>query len=504
MHNTPIYICLLFLLNLFCGNINAQERTKFTPGQEWNDVNGKHINAHGSSILLHNGKYYWYGEDRTGMKSNGVSCYSSEDLYNWKREGMALSATGTPREDLNDISDGRLLERPKVIYNTQTGKFVMWSHWEKSSGNYSAARVCVATADTPEGPFSLYKTFRPQNSESRDQTLFLDSNGKAYHICSTDMNRNTLISLLSKDYQEPTCQMNKILIDRQCEAATILREGDCYFGLFSGCTGWAPNPGRIAYSFDMLGEWNYPGMNFAVDANRSTTYRSQSACVIKLENKEKAFIYVGDRWNPKDVEHSTQIWLPISLRSGYPTVRWYDEWDLSVFDNMYRYKRASDITKGHKYVLLEKNSNRLVSYSGKGIFSIEDDNDTLNLTIQFIRTKQPNVYKIKCTQTGKYIDTANDTLYLGKANNANTQLWQLELQHDGYYKIKNLGTAKYLSVSNAETQAGTSLSLSATSGKDSQAFAVYFDSSKYHYPAADIFSKEYYTKIAATITDTSK
>ena len=46
----------------------------------------------------------------------------------------------------------------------------MWSHWEANNGDYSAARVCVATSDKIEGPYKLYKTFRPNKNESRDQT----------------------------------------------------------------------------------------------------------------------------------------------------------------------------------------------------------------------------------------------------------------------------------------------------------------------------------------------
>lgn len=91
--------------------------------------------------------YYWFGEDRTGFVSNGVSCYQSKDLYNWKRLGLSLKTKGEPKEDMNDISHGRLFERPKVIYNPQTksglcgliGKVVMdmelqESVWQQVTG----------------------------------------------------------------------------------------------------------------------------------------------------------------------------------------------------------------------------------------------------------------------------------------------------------------------------------------------------------------------------------
>lgn len=63
---------------------------------------------------------------------------------------------------------------------------------------------------------------------------------------------------------------------------------------------------------------------------------------------------MGDRWNRNSPEKSHLVWLPISMRSGYPIVKWYDNWNLSVFDNMYRYKRAESIISGNIYALLEK------------------------------------------------------------------------------------------------------------------------------------------------------
>ena len=34
-------------------------------GQLYFDTNGNHINAHGGSLLEHNGVWYWYGEHKT-------------------------------------------------------------------------------------------------------------------------------------------------------------------------------------------------------------------------------------------------------------------------------------------------------------------------------------------------------------------------------------------------------------------------------------------------------
>ena len=112
----------LFIVALWTWHTHCPAQlAQFHPGEVWNDTENAPINAHGGCVVFHNGTYYWFGEDRTKFESNGVSCYSSTDLYNWKRIGLALKTDGQPREDLNDISQGRLFERPKVIYNPKVG-----------------------------------------------------------------------------------------------------------------------------------------------------------------------------------------------------------------------------------------------------------------------------------------------------------------------------------------------------------------------------------------------
>lgn len=110
----------------------AAQRSSFRPGEIWPDDKGVHINAHGGGVLLHDGVYYWFGEHKTAGRAGnqahvGVHCYSSMDLYNWKDEGVAFKVSKDPE---SPVTDGCILERPKVIYNAATGKFVMWFHLE--------------------------------------------------------------------------------------------------------------------------------------------------------------------------------------------------------------------------------------------------------------------------------------------------------------------------------------------------------------------------------------
>ena len=470
------------------------------PGQTWNDTNGSAINAHGGCVVYHDGFYYWFGEQRNGNKSDGISCYRSKDMYSWTRLSRAVSPTGTMTDENRDIASGRTLERPKVVYNAATGKWVMWIHWENGS-DYGQAKCAVCTADKVEGPYTLVDVFRPNGRDSRDQTLFLDADGTAYHVYSTNMNSNTNCERLTADFLQPEEDYAVQLKGRRYEAAALFKVGDIYYGLFSGCTGWNPNPGRYMWTYDLMQQtWNAPadfkasdgstGINFCIDNGKNDSYKSQSNFVFPVPGKEKCFIYMGDRWNSSNVQSSKHVWLPLSVRSGYPTVPWYESWTLSVFDEMYRMKRMKTIEDGAEGYLLEKYSNRIVSRP-KSSLTIEDDGAS-NLALIFHKTGKPYIYKIEDKATGKYLGSVYGTTRWQAATGTTSQEWVFWLEEDGYFRIENADDGVCLSVSGNTTEAGTTIYMAAASKDVHQSFAPYFDSVVHpDYEEADMWSRAY-------------
>ncbi len=154
-----------FLIFVIYGmNLNAQEaeypHNAFYPGEIWEDSEGNHINAHGGGIKFQDGTYYWYGEHKgNNSKAHvGINVYSSKDLYNWKKEGVALGVEDDPD---SEITAGSVMERPKVVYNEKTKQYVMWFHLELKGQGYAATRTGLAVSDNPTGPFKYLKSFRP-------------------------------------------------------------------------------------------------------------------------------------------------------------------------------------------------------------------------------------------------------------------------------------------------------------------------------------------------------
>ena len=353
-------------------------RTSFTPGQQWNDDTGQPIQGHGGQVVTAAdaaGKtiYYWYGEDRVNgyTDTRGVHVYSSYDLYNWKDQGLALR-TMTSRSDFTDPyfsalyggydtvqqdavyrdlgvtapsadRPGAILERPKVIHNARTGKWVMWVHTDgptdTSNAQYAKATAGVAVSDSPTGPFRYIDSYRldrvaaddPTNHQpdspgmARDMNLFVDDDGTAYIVYASEENLTLYISKLDADYTNLSADPSKAVegvdfrrpqpwIGGQREAPALTKVGGTYYLVTSGATGWAPNAAAYATATDLLGTWTAHG-NPATGTGADTTCNSQSTSLLNLGDGR--VVYIGDRWNnATDLKTAPSVWLPVTFGEG--------------------------------------------------------------------------------------------------------------------------------------------------------------------------------------------
>lgn len=353
---------LAFLTLAFAGTSPAGG---FKPGEIWPDTDGVHINAHGGGVLHHEGVYYWFGEHKTeGRRGNsaqvGVRCYSSTDLHRWKNEGVALAVEDDPD---SEIARGCIIERPKVIRNAKTGKFVMWFHLEHRGKGYETARTAVATSDRITGPYrflgshrpnkgawpvntprdaddawiKLLKRDRPGGQMSRDMTLFVDDDGSAWHIGSAEENYTLHLSLLTPDYLGFTGKFVRFHPGGHNEAPAICKHDGRYWMITSGCTGWEPNEARSFVADKMTGPWKPLG-NPCVGPNPTggpgpgLTFGGQSTFILPVAGKPGAFIAMFDVWRPHNPIDGRYLWLPVDFRDGRIFVTHPGEWNLTRFD----------------------------------------------------------------------------------------------------------------------------------------------------------------------------
>lgn len=295
------------------------------PGKIWTDTDGQTIQAHGGGMLKFNGTYYWYGENKSTNRpfnETGVSCYSSKDCIHWKHEGVVLPAV---KEDpSHDLHMSKIVERPKVIYNAATRKFVMFMHVDDPSYDY--AKVGIAVCDTPNGVFTYVGSQHPNRRLSRDMTVFQDEDGSAYLFTSSDMNSSLRVVKLTDDYlgfgrYHIVCPE----IENECtrEAPAVFKRNGKYYMITSGCTGWAPNAADCMVAEDIMGEWTSVG-NPCQGPDAELTFYAQSAFVFE---KSGTYVLMADRWNPENLGDSRYVWLPIRFERDQVLIEWLDEWN---------------------------------------------------------------------------------------------------------------------------------------------------------------------------------
>ena len=344
----------------FCWGVvacTAEPPKEIRSGEIWPDNQGVHVNAHGGGVLYHDGTYYWYGENKSDSTSSamvGIMCYSSKNLTDWNNEGAVLPVV--LNDSTSDIVQGCVMERPKVIYNEKTKKFVMWFHLELKGKGYAAARSAGAVSDSPTGPFKYIRSERinpgvlpfdmnetqramldtldaekykewwtPMWYEAihkglfvkrdlqggqmaRDMQLFVDEDGKAYHIYSSEDNLTLQIAELSDDYLTHTGKYVRMAPAGHNEAPAIFKKSDgTYWMITSGCTGWDPNEARMFSAPSIWGPWTqHP--NPCRGEKSEITFGGQSTYVLPVPGKKDAFIFMADIWRPKHPSDARYIW----------------------------------------------------------------------------------------------------------------------------------------------------------------------------------------------------
>ncbi|KAI0836929.1 carbohydrate-binding module family 35 protein [Hypoxylon sp. FL0890] len=285
---------------------------QIVPGGTWTASNNEHVQAHGAGIIRVNGTYYLIGEDKTsGSAFQNVNCYSSRDLVQWTYVGALLSRTSS-----GDLGPNRVVERPKVLFNARTNKYVLYMHIDSS--NYGEAKVGVATGNSVCGKYTYNGSFRPLNHQSRDMGLFADDDGTGY-LLSEDRENGLRIMQLSDDYLNVSA--STYLWGDSIEAPALLKLNGRYYMFGSRLTGWDPNDNMYSTSTSLTSGWS-AWKTFA-DVG-SKTYSSQTNAVLPVG--PNAAIYLGDRWVSTNLMASTYVWLPLSISGTTVTMANAESW----------------------------------------------------------------------------------------------------------------------------------------------------------------------------------
>ena len=343
----------------------------FHPGQPWLDTNGKRIHAHGGSIFYENGRYYWYGENKektTGLDSIwhwGIRCYVSGDLYNWDDLGLIIPPE--PDDPASTLHPSKCVDRPHILYNRKTGKYVCWL-------KVMSVGCTVLTADALLGPYTVvHEGLWPLGMEPGDFDLAVAPDGKAYYFFER-VHSELICADLTDDYTNVTgyysTHFPRLGPPYTREApAHFIRKGKHYL-LTSGTTGYFPNPSELAIADTWHGPYRVLGDPHPADDTR-TSFHSQISSVFRVPGKKDLYIALADRWLPQRMSLSYEkyrilfergfgsnpnavytpqqqketldigikntvladyIWLPLRFDGEMAYIDWLDEWKLEDYE----------------------------------------------------------------------------------------------------------------------------------------------------------------------------
>ncbi|WP_330289706.1 RICIN domain-containing protein [Streptomyces sp. NBC_00576] len=376
----------------------------FTTGAARTDTSGNALQLHGMGIIKVGDTWYGFGENKTGVTSSdtsfqAIACYSSTDLANWTYRGDALSLQSS-----GDLGPSRVVERPKVIYNATTQKYVMYVHID--SLNYSEAKVGVATSSTPCGAYDYRGSSRPLGQLSRDIGLFQDTDGTAY-LLSEDRNNGLRIDLLSSDYLTPVSTVAILGSGggaNSFESPAMIKANGIYYLLASHLTGWSLNDNVYSTATSVSGTWSAM-RNFAAPGTK--TYGSQTANIITVAGTTgTTYIYAGDRWNASDLGASQLIWLPLTISGTTVNLGQYPTWSLDAAAGTWT--PNSGVPSAAAHTLTNSGSSMLLDVTGASTATnanIIQATGTGGADQRWTLTKvSANIYTLKNVNSGLCLD----------------------------------------------------------------------------------------------------
>ena len=300
----------------------------FYPGKTWLDTEGKRIQAHGGSVMYIDGTYYWYGENKektTGKDEIwhwGVRCYTSKDLYNWEDRGLIIPPE--PEDPGSSLHPSSMMDRPHIIYNKRTGKYVCWLKIMNRDGSQTET---VMTADNILGPYTKVREgLRPLDMSAGDFDLAVAPDGKAYYYFER-VHSEMICADLTPDYTDVTGYYSTHFPHTappyvREATAHFYRKGKHYL-VTSGTTGYLPNPSEIAVADRWVPghmDWKYENYKKTFEQMFDPDYHGE----INTEDYELD--------SSVDTSVADYVWLPFRFSGEMGYLDWKEEWRIEDFE----------------------------------------------------------------------------------------------------------------------------------------------------------------------------
>lgn len=332
------YVLLVWLLiggigeGIYCSAQNMEKVIR--NGMPWFDDHGNIVNAHGACIVEEKGRYYLFGEWKSDESNAfpGFSCYSSDDLVNWKFERVVL----TVQPD-GILGPNRVGERVKVMKCPSTGEFVMFMHADDMG--YKDPYIGYATCKTINGEYQLQGPLLYQGKPVQrwDMGTFQDTDGKGYLLI-----HHGPVYRLSDNYR--SIEMEVAHVKGSGESPAMFKKDGIYYMLYSNLTSWEKNDNFYFTAPKIEGPWTKQGL-FCPEG--TLTYNSQSTFVFPLKRGNDTIpMFMGDRWSyPHQASAATYVWMSMQVNGTKLSIPEYWQcWDFNTLkpvDILRKGKRVS-------------------------------------------------------------------------------------------------------------------------------------------------------------------
>ena len=308
-------------------------------------------------------RYYWYGVryeqaeqyrldpslTPEGVTFRSVTCYSSDDLVNWRFEGDVLT-----RDELRENVGNRStwVGRLGVAYVKELDRYAMFIQHAAMS---SESAVLIAMSDSPTGRFkwhrwiSMYGMIGTHNTG--DQTVFTDEDtGKSYLIYSYGRGRNRIyVSEIGvKDGGVGLLDCHEVYRGAGREGNCMFKFRGKYYMCASDLYGWDSSHAYWLVADNIHGPY-VPKDSMEVMDGCMTDYAhvTQTGFFVTVRGtKQETVVYCGDRW--ADFAGNGlgyNQWCPLSFNGDRPFFNSLSAWELNAVTGEWR------VASGNNYVL---------------------------------------------------------------------------------------------------------------------------------------------------------
>lgn len=336
-------ILLLFSVNFLLAD---NDKSGITNDEFWYTVSGKPIYSQGGGIFRFTdpttGKphYYWYGVHYSGAENYqksplkksddsgfiSVTCYQSDDLINWTFVKDVLTSS-----EVNSHEGAYWVGRLGVAYVSEAKKYAIVVQYNNN--------VLFATCDTPDGNYKwnnkLDMTSLIGTSNTGDQTVFTDDNGKSYLVYSYGKGRSKiyLSEIGLKDGKITLLDCHQIYQGSGREGNCMFKYKDRYYVCASDLYGWNASNVYYLVSNSIYGPYTPTNKMSLMDgAGDDYGHVTQTGFFYTVKGtNEETVIYCGDRWADfAGNGNGYNQWCPLSFNEDKPYFNSLSSWKINV------------------------------------------------------------------------------------------------------------------------------------------------------------------------------